>query len=237
MAKSLEGIQLALFFARTPDITVEKLCEAATGTEPDSTERQKATGISTAVLTEDKVQVRFVLSAVRCDIYFTSEAEPSQEFPPKSAVPFEQVFSFASRVSTATAVFIKEAQRIGLVVGTVQEFPSPAAALAALKKSLPFSFDAPPSSEDVVVQYNVRRAVGTGKGAIELNQLFNKQTGIVQMVQVGPNGANVTVKSALRETVDVNTHPHPDAPLLAAGRLEVAMGAVLSQAKSLVQMG
>ncbi|WP_313456758.1 hypothetical protein [Stenotrophomonas sp.] len=237
MTKSLEGIQLALFFAKSPDINVDDLCRAATGNDPDSTERQKATGIVTATLLEDKVQIRFVLSPVRCDIYFSPEMEPSQEFPPKSSVPFEQVFSFASRVCTAASAYLKEAQRVGLVIATVQDYPSPAAALVGLKKALPFSFDAPPSSEDVVVQYNVKRSVTAGKNTFELNQLFNKQTGVVQMVHVGPHGANLTMKSALRETVDVNTYPHPDAPPLAGGRLESATGAVIAQAKSVLQTG
>lgn len=205
MSKSLDGFQVALFFDQSSDRDVEKLCESVMGTLPDSTERQKATGVTIATVTEDQVLVRFVLNPIRCDIHFSPQSIPGPDLFPVNGVPMRDLYSFAEKVVKKAADYFKVIQRIGIVVTYVQRYPSSAAALAALKKSLPFEFGVGPSSEDVVVQYNSRRSISTNEGTVEVNQLFNKSTAQAQSFQFGPDGAQANVFMVLRESLDVNT--------------------------------
>lgn len=205
MSKSLDGFQVALFFDQSSSFNVEQLCESVLGTLPDSTERQKATGVNIATVTEEQVQVRFVLNPIRCDIHFTPQSEPGPDFPPKSAVPMPELYAFARKVCGKAADYFGTIQRIGIVVAQVERYPSSAAALTALKKSLPFEFGVSPASEDVVVQYNVRRSIQTSAGPFELNQLHNKSTGQAQTFEFGPDGARANVFIIFRESLDVNT--------------------------------
>ncbi|MEA9777034.1 hypothetical protein ABFU26_09995 [Xanthomonas campestris pv. raphani] len=206
MAKKFDSLHVALFFKQGTSFDVEELCKVATGSPADSLEQQKATGVTTAVLTEDHVQIRFVSGPVRCDIHFFPEAAPGPEFPPRSIVGGKHIISLAHRVSRRSVEYLGIIQRVGVVVSSVEVFPSPAAALVALKKALPFEFGAPPASEDVVVQYNVRRISGAPeKNAVELNQLYNKSVGVAQRFEITEGAAKVERYSVLREALDINT--------------------------------
>lgn len=205
MSKSLDGFQFALFFKQNDAYDAERLCEAAVGTLPDTTERQKATGVTTATVTEDQVQVRFVLGPIRCDVHFTPQVQMFRDEPPKSLVPLSQLYAYALNVVQKTATYLESVQRVGFIVAQVQSLPSAAAALTALKKSLPFEFGVGPASEDVVVQYNIRREIHTSSGPFELNQLHNKSTGQAQTLQFGPEGAQSKVFMVFRESLDINT--------------------------------
>lgn len=224
MSKSLDGYQVALFFSQSSSHDVEALCEVAMGVLPDSMERQKATGVTIASVVEGPLQVRFVLNAIRCDIHFIAQQLTGAVGPFSSVVSYEQVTALAKPVVHKAAKYFQRLQRLGLVVAQVERCASPAAALTALKRSLPFEFAAPPSSEDVAVQYNVRREVHAAANKLELNQLHHKTIGTVQTIQVGPEGAQVQAWSAFRDSLDVNTTGI--GPELEGSRLAAAIDAV-----------
>lgn len=224
MSKSLDGFQVALFFSQGNSYSAEDVCEAATGSLPDTTERQKATGVTIATVTEGSLQIRFVLNAIRCDIHFIVQPGPGDDMPFSSTMSYREVSEMAQPVVVKAANYLSKLQRVGLVVARVERCASPAAALNALKNSLPFTFDVPPSSEDVSVQYNIRREVVSGNHRLELNQLHNKSIGTAQMIQVGPDGANVKTWAAFRESLDVNTTGI--GPELDGGRLSAAVNAI-----------
>lgn len=224
MTKSLDGFQVAMFFSQGGSYDVEKLCEAATGALPDSTERQKATGVTVATVTEGQTQIRFVLNPIRCDIHFIPQPIPDMSGPFPTTQSYGEMASEALPIVQKAAEYFGRLQRIGLVVARVERCSSHAVALTALKRSLPFEFGAPPSSEDVAVQYNVRREVLAGAHKLELNQLHHKSIGTAQMIQVGPEGADVKTWSAFRDSLDVNTTGM--GPELQGGRLAAAIGAM-----------